>query len=300
MEIHFQYTEAVLPLFLEKSIQNKEILECAKYSIQGGKRIRSLIYLSVIDQLVKILTIEPSDQSLSLLNDSFIYIELLHTASLILDDMPHMDNDIYRRGQPTVHYKYGKCKAQLTAFIITELAYKLFVNNMIDLHRATDFYNREQYVGLQVFLQSNQYQILGEKGLAGGQYLDLYAMNNCTLERYLEMIEYKTARLFELSLTIPYCLVVSSQDKDKATMQSNFIKFQRAGYLTGMIFQILDDLEDYEKDKANGKGKNILEYLSLEKTRELVNSYYNELTNLLKEINIDLSEILSKLMTKLK
>lgn len=284
MDKFYQYIETMLPLFLEKSISLSEIKECAYYALKGGKRIRSLIYLLTVDSLIRQqLTI--SDTNISLINDGFIYLELIHNASLILDDMPHMDNDLYRRGIPTVHHKYGKAKAQLTAFILTELAHQSLSNIMIELYQ-NGYLNQEKYCNLHVFLYQNQYQILGERGLAGGQYLDLYSIKQKgTLEDYLKMIEYKTARLFEMSLIIPYCLVNSSQELNHEI----FKQFQRAGYLIGMIFQILDDLVDYCPLKSNGN--NILDYLDKSKVKELIDQYYQECLQLLTKINIDLTDI---------
>ena len=71
------------------------------------------------------------------------FIELFHNASLIIDDLPCMDNDLYRRNKKTVHYKYGVVKAQLTVNIMMELGNKL-LNDNFDLVEKMNIYNKEK------------------------------------------------------------------------------------------------------------------------------------------------------------
>ena len=100
METQLKYIECTIHQFLDRMVQMEEIKECLQYAVSGGKRIRSLIYMMVLEQLARDVAL--SDSQLAVMNDGFLYVELVHAASLILDDMPHMDNDSVRRNLPTV------------------------------------------------------------------------------------------------------------------------------------------------------------------------------------------------------
>lgn len=287
MDIYLRYIGYTVNQFLDSSIRTDEIKECLMYSVEGGKKIRSLIYMVVLDQILK--NREVGDVHRLLMNDGFLYPELIHTASLILDDMPHMDNDQIRRDAPTVHVKYGKGKAQLSSFILVQLAHQHLSNTFIKLYES-DYINSTQYTNLHIFLNT-RYDCLGEKGLAGGQYLDLYKMSKATIDDYMKMIEYKTSRLFEVSFTLPYCLVFSGI----GLHSDNFEKYRKLGCTFGFIFQLLDDLVDYDNDL--GAGKNVLDYMNLADAISKVNELYSQCLELSNELSMDLSSIWKLLET---
>ena len=88
------------------------IYDILKHALDGGKRIRSVITLTIGEALNPDINIDKLA----------LCVELLHNTSLIIDDMPCMDNDNYRRGKMTVHYKYGNQKAQLTvAYLLKKI-----------------------------------------------------------------------------------------------------------------------------------------------------------------------------------
>ena len=96
----------------ENFTKNETLLEMIKHALYGGKRLRAVIPI-VISQIL----CEKID-----LTKMAICIELFHNCSLIIDDLPCMDNDKYRRDRKTVHYKYGITKAQLLVNILLNLA----------------------------------------------------------------------------------------------------------------------------------------------------------------------------------
>ena len=87
-----------------KTINNEEIRSMAEYALSNGKRLRSCIVLDITQNILN-----------TPLLDIALAVELLHNASLVLDDLPTMDNDSFRRGVYTVHKLYGEKKAKLLA-----------------------------------------------------------------------------------------------------------------------------------------------------------------------------------------
>ena len=98
----------VLSNYLE-NIENESLKEKLEYSLDGGKRLRSMI----VYELCSIFNIDNESKNLLILS-----VEFLHSASLILDDLPSMDNDTYRRNKLTVHSKYGKTRIYYSKLFI--------------------------------------------------------------------------------------------------------------------------------------------------------------------------------------
>ena len=86
------------------SFEDSEIRDILKYSLDGGKRLRPIIVDEVTKKLNKQTSYNIDSSYLS------VMVELIHTASLLIDDLPSMDNDIERRGKPTFHHKYNVLK----------------------------------------------------------------------------------------------------------------------------------------------------------------------------------------------
>ncbi len=154
-------------------IDNKEIKEMIEYSLSGGKRLRSVICLYLFDQF-------------GIRNDNIVLgIEFLHNASLILDDLPCMDNDDYRRDKLSFHKKYGIRNAYiLTNYLLSEF------NNSISNLKCNKLIN---YVLDKVNL------------ITVGQYYDLYPniTQNTSIENQIYNNNLKTVPFFVLSFVIP-------------------------------------------------------------------------------------------------
>jgi len=269
-DVYLKYIDVTMQQFLNDSVKSEEIGECLAYATRGGKRIRSLIYLHLVEQILSSVGTTPTDLVRACLNDCFLYVELIHSASLVLDDMPHMDNDDLRRGEPSTHAKFGMAKAQLCSFIAIQLAHQQLSGCIIKLYRE-GYYDQKQFADLQLFLHDHQFEYLGERGLAGGQLLDLYSGSGPSLERYLDMIEMKTSRLFELSFVLPYCLVMANRGLEEGT----YNRYKRAGTLFGLIYQLNDDLRDYREDSPK-KGSNILDFVDREQAHRMMEDYRKE------------------------
>ena len=107
--INFHINETYLP-----SIKNNKLRDIIGYSLKGGKRLRSMIVLDLSYNI-----------SNNYLFNMALSIELLHNASLIMDDLPCMDDDKYRRGRECVHIKYGVRPAKLAAYFLFFESFKL-------------------------------------------------------------------------------------------------------------------------------------------------------------------------------
>ena len=152
--IKFNQYKTLFNTNLEKTIndriKNKEIIEMIMYSLDGGKRLRPIIAMAICNSLCNNIN--------NVLNFS-VAIELIHTSSLIIDDLPCMDDDNYRRNKLSFHCKYSVVKAQLVS--------EQLINTSMSL--ILDTYNKEDYT---IIIQ-NIFHNLGLMGAAGGQLLDL-------------------------------------------------------------------------------------------------------------------------------
>ena len=133
----------------------------------GGKRFRPALLLDVVRAYNPLMVESAYHVALS--------IELLHTYSLIHDDLPAMDNDDFRRGQPTCHKKFGEDIAILAGDTLNTFAFELLAKELINFFPA-----EKVIIIIEKFAQS-----LGVMGMAGGQVLDLKSEQQYFNEAYL-------------------------------------------------------------------------------------------------------------------
>ena len=133
----------------------KVIHACMRYSTRDGKRLRPIITLAVAEALGC-----PAEKVMT----TSVAIELIHTHSLILDDMPCMDDDDFRRGRPTCHKAFGEAIALLAADALLNLAITLLASN----HRLA---NVAPEVALEIIREVGE--TVGPNGMIGGQVADL-------------------------------------------------------------------------------------------------------------------------------
>ena len=267
---HKEYVDNNIEIqFLNKLNDYQE--EMCRYALNNGKRLRPIICI----EIYKILNKEISD----IIILSSIGIELLHNSSLIMDDLPCMDNDNYRRGSKTVHYKYGVKKANFLAnfFICKSFEFLSKLNNKLLLELICK--NTEK--------------------LCLGQYYDLCNKNNYDDEDVIDNISMKTYPLFSIPFLVGY--IEGGGDI------SNYESVEKCSKYFSIMFQICDDMEDFDIDIKRGLGNeeniNYMIYFGRDKTIELFNLYYNKFTLLMTKLNL-YSELFKKicfyLKTKLK
>ena len=210
--------------------ESDPMIEVCKYSMQHGKKIRPSISLDICKSLLN-----------STENVEFpsLLVEYLHTASLIIDDLPCMDNATTRRNYPTTHVKFGEAVTQLSSVVFLSLA-------MDALNLGLENKDELMKIGMLVF--SKLSKILGNEGVAGGQMLDLAYTNKDIKKMYGEnidlndMILKKTGALFELSFLIGWLFGKGDSERIDDVRNSSV-------YFS-MIYQILDDLEDVDEDSS--------------------------------------------------
>lgn len=194
----------------------KHLHEAMRYAVLGaGKRLRPIFALAVADL---------AGASPETVMEAACGIELAHASSLILDDLPCMDDASERRGRPCVHIKFGEASALLAAMALLSSAFELVARN-------------GQAHGRAHLCVGHLAQAVGTQGLVHGQHLDLhYTSGKPTLE-ILEQIHYlKAGALFLAALAIPAHLL-GMAETDRAVLET----FARK---VGLAFQISDDLLD--------------------------------------------------------
>lgn len=207
-----------------------KLKEAMLYSYNaGGKRIRPVLLLAVIEGF-------GADISKGLRTAACL--ELIHTSSLIHDDLPAMDNDDYRRGLPTNHKVFGEATAILAGDSLLVDAYRLIATD--ELLTPTD----------RVRLISELSTCSGANGMIGGQELDIENENTeIDLDTLVKINKHKTGKLIEFALVAG--AIIANQN------EVIIEKMRRIGEHIGIAFQIKDDILDVEGDKAI-LGKNTL------------------------------------------
>jgi geranylgeranyl diphosphate synthase type II len=242
--------------YITKDIEKlyNEFRPSASYILQGGKMIRGIITLSLSNNY-----------------EAAAAIEYIHNATLILDDLPCMDNDSIRRNKPTVHCKFGESTANL-------LSYYLILTAQNKLHNCAKLLSKDKYDSL---LESMHKEL---STLVYGQFKDLNInlfkkiATRLKQKEYIKLIENKTGALYALSFITGYIL---SDNSDL-----NKIKHVKsAGMSFGICYQIIDDLNDYKTDKETGK-PNIRLFYSKKETFTLFRDHLDNYRNTLIDNNI--------------
>lgn len=215
-------TEAVIKSYLPKEEgYQKTVLSAMNYSVlAGGKRLRPLLMQE---------TYKMFGGSGKAIEPFMAAIEMVHTYSLVHDDLPAMDNDEYRRGRKTTHIVYGEAMAILAGDALLNMAFETAV-------RAFEMDVPAERIGraLSVFAKKS-----GIYGMIGGQNADIEAedMGGCVDEKQLLFIhEHKTAALIQSAMMCGAILAGASEADVK--------KIERIGYDIGIAFQIQDDILD--------------------------------------------------------
>ena len=214
----------------ESDQSSEELCQAMEYSVMnGGKRIRPMMMLA------SAITIDVDTQRIIPFATA---IELLHSLSLIHDDLPCMDDDSLRRGQPTTHVKFGEATATLAADSLQSLAFESMANAKFPESKSS-----------QLKLISMIANSIGSAGMAGGQSLDLDSENKKLDPLSVENIYMlKTGKLLQASILGP--TYYRELDEEKVSALKNFSES------IGVAFQIQDDLIEAEGD-ADMIGKSV-------------------------------------------
>ena len=229
LAIKIQEVEEILDRYMPKQEgYAKKVIEAMNYSVRaGGKRIRPILLKMVFDSLNK-NSVDP------VLPEPFMAaMEMIHTYSLIHDDLPAMDNDTLRRGLPTCHVKFGEDVAILAGDGLLNYAYETAAKAFALCPGST--------VVEKAYIVLARYP--GLYGMLGGQSADVVMTGQRLSKEELEYIyENKTAALIECSMMMGAILAGA----DDAVVE----KVRLAAYDIGMAFQVKDDILDVEGDAA--------------------------------------------------
>lgn len=283
--------EFIKSYFLSKGYGKK--LSCNSFSLEdsmlytllnGGKRIRPVILLMVAESLGF------SDKEKLL--PFAVSLELIHSYSLIHDDLPSMDNDSMRRGKPTNHLVYGEASAILAGDALLTEAFSILAENSC----ITGVGEIKAIKAIRELANAS-----GAGGLVGGQFLDVNSFESDLQMEEIEFINHgKTARLIGAACAMG--AILAGVDDG---VVDNFRKF---GIYVGLTFQTVDDILDFTGSqdvtgKTSGideinKKCNIPGKIGLDKTYELINKYNDEAFLKLEESGIK-SELLENFINYL-
>ncbi|WP_065107388.1 polyprenyl synthetase family protein [Streptobacillus moniliformis] len=265
MEIYLQNIRKDIDKSIRKVLKKhksiKEIDDMLEYGVLlGGKRIRPSIMYILADVYKK---------DKKCIENEAVSIELIHAYSLIHDDLPCMDNDNYRRGNLTVHKKYGEANAVLVGDALLTLAFSVLAES--------EYSNKYSIVALSYYS--------GHKGMILGQYLDLLNENKADInfDELMEIHLNKTAMLLMASVEIA-AISLSINTEARNALRKYIL------YL-GLAYQIQDDILEMESSfekigKENTDEKNnkstFPKILGLEKSKILKEKFTNDAIEIVK------------------
>ena len=260
VKIGKEIDEKLLSFLKKNKITQKRLIDAFIYSTIGsGKRIRAYL---LVEAFRLFDNMKFYDDALNIAAS----LELIHTYSLIHDDLPSMDNSLLRRGKKTCHIKYDEATAILLGDGLQSLAFEIITNNELTLDDRT-----------KVNICNKLAEAIGFKGMVAGQMMDL--MSEGRYDKFIPDKKFiiqtqrlKTGALIDFSLQAGG--IIGGAKKSELEILSGF------GKRIGLAFQIVDDILDATSNEENlGKttdldskqGKvNFVTLLGLEKSRKKV------------------------------
>lgn len=246
------------------SIKHEKTHEAIQYMFKNcGKMLRPSLLLACAEHFLL-----PIDEFVHLATA----LEMIHTYSLIHDDLPCMDNDDYRRGKLTLHKLYGDAFALLIGDILLSDAFK-----MATLDQKGD-------VMIQFLSQH-----VGGLGMVKGQILDMEFEEKAKVDEQdiITMYRHKTGELFAFALA---CAPL--------TLKKDISDFEELGYLIGICFQLKDDFDDYASHKDEKKHTLINDF-SLEKHQQVLYTYQKLVEEKIEKLKIEKEEALYQMIKKI-
>ncbi len=240
---------------------------CEYALLNGGKRFRPALVYAIAETLGKGWDV----------SYAALAIEFFHTASLIADDLPCMDNDDERRNKPTTHKVYGEANALLASYGLIAAGYECIAKNALLIKKLDP---NAQADHLCVLALENGTYNTGLNGATGGQFLDIDPpdLSQSTME---EVICKKTVSLFEIAFVLGWLFGGGRPDLLDTV--------KKAAKHFGMAFQIADDIGDVEQDKINGRQVNMAAVVGKEKARQMFHEELEQFQKTLILLNLEKS-----------
>lgn len=262
--------DLILPQYIEKLNAPNNLKKAMLYSINaGGKRLRPVLVLAVLHAYEK-------DETIGY--PIACAIEMIHTYSLIHDDLPCMDDDDLRRGMPTNHKVFGEALAVLAGDGLLTESFRAIVEQ------------KEISAEKKVRLIEELTKAAGAEGMVGGQAVDIEGEGKSLTLRELEYIHHhKTAKLLAFSIIAGAILAEATEDEIQKL--SNF------AYHIGIAFQIRDDILDIEgneeiigKPVGSDTSKQKTTYpslLTMDGAKEKLSEHINKAKEILNTLSIN-------------
>lgn len=265
-----QLVDKKLPEYVRELEAEHRLKEAMLYSLEaGGKRVRPVLLLAVLEAYG-----QPILHGL----DAACAIEMVHTYSLVHDDLPAMDDDDLRRGQPTNHKVFGEATAILAGDALLTQSFALIANADAPLSAKT-----------KVSIIAALSKAAGASGMVGGQLADMFAEGKqLTVEQLANVHKRKTGELLAFSIEAGALIAgVSNEERSK---------LNEFGQEIGLLFQIKDDILDVEGDAiAIGKpvGSDAVNnkstypgLLGLEGAKTMLQTHYDRALQVLDELHL--------------
>ena len=243
----------------------ERLSEAMEYAVMnGGKRIRPIIMYMICDLFGK---------GYENIEDIATALEFIHCYSLVHDDLPAMDDDMYRRGKLTTHIKYDEATAILAGDSLLTEAFNILAHSesISDRNKINIIGKLSEYAGFY--------------GMTGGQYVDMESENKQVGKDILEYIHsHKTGKLLTASFELPLIALDILSEK-----RESLVEYSR---LLGIAFQIKDDILDIEgtfeetgKEATDIKNEKTTfpSLFGLERSKEMLNDYIIRAKNIILE-----------------
>jgi len=236
----------------------------------GGKRLRPILCLAAAEAA-------GGDRAPAVF--PACAVELLHTYTLVHDDLPCMDNDLLRRGKPTVHVKFGEALAVLAGDALLTLAFETLAKTPVSK------------TGTMSSLVCELSRAAGAAGVIGGQVEDINFAGKASVDMIHYVFEHKTADLFRAAMCMGALSVESSQQ-----IVSKISTY--AGHL-GFAFQIVDDILDADQAKSDDRPElSCLDIMSINDARVWAAEHTRQAVDALEEMpgSIEPLEAMAEMM----
>lgn len=218
--------QALNQLFQSPQPSLERLYQAMRYSVvNGGKRVRPLLVYATCDAL---------GGNLAHADAAACAVELIHAYSLVHDDLPAMDDDDLRRGQPTTHKAFDEACAILAGDGLQSLAFEVICDERLNPLSASTRLAMVQQLA----------KAAGPAGMVGGQAIDLGSVGLKLSQAELEnMHQHKTGALIRASVLMG---ALASERASSAQLEA----FERYAATIGLAFQVQDDVLDIESDTA--------------------------------------------------
>ncbi len=233
---------ALLSYYEKRDGDIDEVIEAQIYALMsGGKRVRPYLTL----EFCKLFGNDP-EKALPYA----CAVEMIHTYSLIHDDLPCMDNDLMRRGKPSCHAKFGETVALLAGdALLTEAFFAVAANGSL---------SPEQNVRAAALLS----RAAGTYGMVGGQIMDLDDREKTGFDRLVKLHGMKTGEMIRAAVLLG-CIAAGVDENDE-----RFADAEIYAKKIGLTFQIIDDILDHRDGQSEEDKETFLTYFDEEKSYE--------------------------------